>query len=116
MGYLPYSIIGDWQQLVKDFAYWRVDDAGARLRQPIPSTRPGWRPIASGARRRSWSTSALLSHFVGDGSMPLHASIHYNGWGLFPNPNGYTAGARARALGGRVCAPGGDAAGGEAPR
>ena len=22
--------------------------------------------------------------------MPLHASIHYNGWGAFPNPNGYT--------------------------
>ena len=22
--------------------------------------------------------------------MPLHASIHYNGWGSFPNPNGYT--------------------------
>ena len=32
----------------------------------------------------------LLSHFVGDGSMPLHVSIHYNGWGPFPNPNGYT--------------------------
>ena len=22
--------------------------------------------------------------------MPLHVSIHYNGWGDFPNPNGYT--------------------------
>ena len=22
--------------------------------------------------------------------MPLHVSIHYNGWGEFPNPNGYT--------------------------
>ena len=32
----------------------------------------------------------LLSHFVGDGSMPLHVSIHYNGWGAFPNPAGYT--------------------------
>ena len=31
-----------------------------------------------------------LSHFVGDGSMPLHVSIHYNGWGPFPNPNNYT--------------------------
>ena len=31
MGYLPYSIIEDWQQLAKDFAYWRVDDAAARL-------------------------------------------------------------------------------------
>jgi hypothetical protein len=30
-----------------------------------------------------------LGHYVGDGSMPLHASIQYNGW-VGPNPNGYT--------------------------
>ena len=29
-------------------------------------------------------------HFVGDGSQPLHVSIHYNGWGDGPNPHGYT--------------------------
>ena len=23
-GYLPYSIVDGWQQLVKDFGYWRV--------------------------------------------------------------------------------------------
>ena len=31
MGYLPYSIIEDWQQLVKDFAFWRAADAGSRF-------------------------------------------------------------------------------------
>ncbi len=30
-----------------------------------------------------------LGHYVGDGSMPLHTSIQYNGW-MGPNPNGYT--------------------------
>ena len=30
-----------------------------------------------------------LSHYVGDGSMPLHTSIQYNGW-TGPNPNGYS--------------------------
>jgi hypothetical protein len=30
-----------------------------------------------------------LGHYVGDGSMPLHTSIQYNGW-TGPNPNGYT--------------------------
>jgi hypothetical protein len=30
------------------------------------------------------------SHFVGDASMPLHVSVHYNGWGEYPNPKGYT--------------------------
>ena len=32
----------------------------------------------------------MLSHFVGDGSQPLHVSLHYNGWGDYPNPSGYT--------------------------
>src|SRR5262245_5363197 len=32
----------------------------------------------------------IWSHYVGDGSQPLHVSIHFNGWGDFPNPNGYT--------------------------
>ena len=31
-----------------------------------------------------------LSHYVGDGSQPHHTSIHYNGWGDFPNPEGFT--------------------------
>jgi hypothetical protein len=30
-----------------------------------------------------------LGHYVGDGSMPLHTSIQYNGW-IGPNPNHYT--------------------------
>jgi hypothetical protein len=89
MGYLPYSIIADWQQLVKDFAYWRVDDAGAR--HATDTGRKAW--LEGDRVRREGQILidiGLLSHFVGDGSMPLHASIHYNGWGAFPNPNGYT--------------------------
>lgn len=31
-----------------------------------------------------------LSHYVADGSQPLHVSIHYNGWVGKENPNGYT--------------------------
>lgn len=89
MGYLPYSIVADWQQLVKDFAYWRVDDAGARHTE-----NPGHQAwLESDRSRREGQILidiGLLSHFVGDGSMPLHVSIHYNGWGPFPNPNGYT--------------------------
>ena len=89
VGYLPYSIIGDWQQLAKDFAYWRVDTAGARLTHD--AAHRAWME-ADRARRESQILIDIgaLSHFVGDGSMPLHASIHFNGWGPFPNPNGYT--------------------------
>jgi hypothetical protein len=89
MGYLPYSIIEDWQQLAKDFAYWRVDEAGAR-NTGNPQHR-AW--LVGDALRRQAQILVdigLLSHFIGDGSMPLHASIHFNGWGSFPNPNGYT--------------------------
>ena len=89
MGYLPYSIIEDWQQLVKDFAYWRVDDAGARLATTLD--RKAW--LESDKARRQAQILfdiGLLSHFVGDGSMPLHTSIHFNGWGPFPNSGGYT--------------------------
>lgn len=89
MGYLPYSIIADWQQLAKDFAYWRVADAGART--VVDPAHKAW--LASDRDRRQAQILVdigLLSHFVGDGSMPLHVSIHYNGWGQFPNPNGYT--------------------------
>jgi hypothetical protein len=89
MGYLPYSIIEDWQQLAKDFAYWRVDQAGARN-----TTDPEHRAwLAGDALRRQAQILVdigLLSHFVGDGSMPLHVSVHHDGWGTYPNPGGYT--------------------------
>jgi hypothetical protein len=89
-GYLPYSIIEGWQQLVKDFAYWRADAAGERL--------------AATPEHKAWLTADRLrrerliiddlgywAHFVGDASQPLHTTVHYNGWGAGPNPNGYTS-------------------------
>ncbi|MDE2134898.1 MAG: S1/P1 Nuclease [Alphaproteobacteria bacterium] len=88
-GYLPYAIVDGFQLLTKDFAYWRVDAAGEKL--------------AKSAKARAWYAKdrierekialhdlGVWSHFVGDGSMPLHASVHYNGWGDFPNPEGFT--------------------------
>ncbi|HEY1753519.1 MAG TPA: S1/P1 Nuclease [Caulobacteraceae bacterium] len=88
-GYLPYSIVSDWQQLVKDFTYWRVDDAGA-----AHATNPAHKAWLETDRERRQGQIlvdiGLLSHFVGDGSMPLHATVHFNGWGPYPNPAGYT--------------------------
>lgn len=88
-GYLPYSIVETWQQLTLDLGYWRV------LRAAESRTRD--------AKRRAWYTEDRrrreaqilrdlgdLSHFVGDGAQPLHMSVHYNGWGAFPNPEGFT--------------------------
>jgi hypothetical protein len=88
-GYLPYSITSDWQQLAKDFAYWRADDAAAA--HTADAGHRAWF-LADRARREAQIVDDLgaLSHFVGDGSMPLHVSVHFNGWGPFPNPAGYT--------------------------
>ncbi|MGA7713620.1 MAG: hypothetical protein WCA81_17100 [Rhizomicrobium sp.] len=88
-GYLPYSIIQGFQLLTKDFAYWRVDVAGEKFAKT--DAERSWY-----AQDRSLRESIVLhdlgtwSHFVADGSMPMHASVHYNGWGNFPNPEGFT--------------------------
>jgi hypothetical protein len=88
-GYLPYSIIDRWQQLVTDFAYWRVLQAA--------EANPAWKAhkawfTADRVRREALILKDLgeLSHFVGDGSQPLHVTSHFNGWGDGPNPNGYS--------------------------
>lgn len=88
-GYLPYSIVDRWQQLAHDFAYWRVLTSAEANR--------AWRGHRAWfvADRRRRETQILedigqLSHFVGDGGQPLHVTVHYNGWGNFPNPAGYT--------------------------
>ena len=86
----PTHIVEGWQQLVKDFAYWRV----RRLRRDA---------TGQGAAHKAWlaadrapprgadpATSATWAHFVGDGSQPLHVTVHFNGWGDFPNPKGFT--------------------------
>jgi len=88
-GYLPYSIVDRWEQLAKDFAYWRVLAAA--------EANPAWTAhkaffTADRRRREGQILVAIgeLSHFVGDGSQPLHVTIHFNGWGEVPNPAGYT--------------------------
>jgi hypothetical protein len=88
-GYLPYAIIDGWQQLTTDFAYWRVDTAAARS-VADPAHR-AWFAL-DGVRRQALLLRDLgtLAHYVGDGGQPMHVSIHFNGWGGFPNPDGFT--------------------------
>lgn len=88
-GWLQYSLVDQVQQLAKEFGYWRAVYAAER--------NPAWR------KQRAWfkadrlrrealilRTLGYLGHFAGDGAQPLHVSIHYNGWGEFPNPRGFT--------------------------
>ena len=89
VGYLPYAIADGWEQLRKDFAYWRAFDYLERH-----ATRTEVR--AAFAAERELREALVIhdigvwGHFVGDGSQPLHVSIHYNGWGNYANPNHYT--------------------------
>ena len=88
-GYLPYSIMGGWQQLVTDLAYWRADVAGAKnAKNAVDRT---WflrdQYLREGLAVRDLG---ILAHFVGDGSNPMHVSVHGDGWGNFPNPQNFT--------------------------
>jgi len=88
-GYLPYTIQEGYEQLVTDFAYWRIETAALKT--------------TSDPQDRAWILRDLTlrevlllrdlgywAHFVGDGSQPMHVSIHFNGWGRSSNPHGYT--------------------------
>lgn len=88
-GYLPYSIVQGWEQLRMDFAYWRVDDY-----ESVHARSQQMRAVA--AQRRTFDQALVLrdagvwGHYVADASQPLHVTVHFNGWGKYPNPNGYS--------------------------
>lgn len=88
-GYLPYAMAEGYQLLVKDFAYWRAAVAGEKFAK----TAAAKKNFAVDRDRREkilLHDLGYWSHFVGDASQPLHASVHFNGWGDFPNPDQYT--------------------------
>ena len=88
-GYLPYSIIEGWQQLAKDFAYWRADAAGEKLAKE-PAHRAWLTQDRLRRERLIVNDLGVWAHYVGDASQPLHMTVHYDGWGKGPNPGGYT--------------------------
>jgi hypothetical protein len=90
-GYLPYAIIDGYQQVVKDFAYWRASKVGAKKAK----TRADREWFAQEMKMREQliiRDIGVWSHYVGDGSQPQHLSDHYNGWPeLYPDPMTYPA-------------------------
>ncbi len=88
-GYLPYAIMDGFQQLARDFATWRVLNA-AEARELDPGKRAWYREDRDRREALILRDIGYLSHYVGDGSQPHHMSIHYNGWGDYPNPEGFT--------------------------
>jgi hypothetical protein len=87
-GYLPYSIVGGWQQIRKDFAYWRA--LTKAIETAVTPEERAWFEADRRLREKiTLHDIGIWSHYVGDASQPLHVSVHFNGWGNFPNPNGY---------------------------
>ncbi len=97
MGFVPYTIMDGYEQLRKDFALWRVDNYLASHALTAAAR-------ARFAQERAWRESLTLAeigtwgHYVADGSQPLHITVHYNGWGHYPNPHGYSESHRIHSM------------------
>ena len=97
-GYLPYAIMDGYQQLVRDFATWRVLNA-AEGREVDPGKRAWYREDRLRREALILRDMGYLGHYVGDGSQPHHTTIHYNGWSRdTPNPEGYTTSRQTHAM------------------
>jgi hypothetical protein len=88
-GYLPYSIVDGWQQIAKDFAYWRADVKGAET-AATPQERAWFEADRRLREKLTLRDIGIWSHYDGDASQPMHVSVHINGWGKFANPEGYS--------------------------
>jgi hypothetical protein len=89
IGYVPYSIVEGYQQVAKDFAVWRVDAYGA-THAATPADRAFFDTDRKLREILTLRDIGYWGHFVADSSQPLHITVHYNGWGDYPNPNNYT--------------------------
>lgn len=76
MGYLPYAMIENYGRLVNAFRNWR--------NAKTPADRES-------SRANAIYLAGILGHYVGDGSQPMHMTIHFNGWAAtVPNPKNFT--------------------------
>lgn len=87
--YIPYSIVDGWRQIRKDFAYWRAAVKGVETASS-PEERAWFEADQRLREKLTMRDIGIWSHYVADASQPLHVSVHFNGWGNFPNPEGYT--------------------------
>jgi hypothetical protein len=76
-GFLPWAIVEDYGKLKSAFSYLKEYE------------RAGTPEEVANAKANVVYLMGVLGHYVGDGSQPLHTTIHHHGW-VGPNPNGYT--------------------------
>lgn len=88
-GYLPYALVDSWQQVTKDFAYWRVVSY-LESRETNSEKKAWYRADRLRREQLILRDIGVMAHYVGDATQPMHLSVHYNGWGDFDNPDGFT--------------------------
>jgi hypothetical protein len=76
VGYLPYAIIENYARLRNSFRNYRNAKTDADK---------------ASAQATAVQYAGVLGHYVADGTMPMHLSVHHNGWeDGYPNPKGFT--------------------------
>lgn len=88
-GYLPYQMLDGFQQVRKDFGIWRALQVGLAS-ATAPNDIAYFRYQIAFRQQLTLRDIGYWSHFVADASQPMHVSVHFNGWGNYPNPRGYT--------------------------
>jgi hypothetical protein len=78
-GYLPYAMIDGYQQIVKDFGYWRASKIGSKTAR----TKADREWFAADMKLREAiliRDIGVWSHYVADASQPQHVTEFHNGW------------------------------------
>jgi len=77
-GFLPWAITENYSKLKSCFSYLKTFQKYGGTPEEIAN-----------AKANVVYVMGVMGHFVGDGSQPLHTTVHYNGW-VGDNPHGYT--------------------------
>jgi hypothetical protein len=78
VGFLPWTITEYTARLKSAFSYLKAYQTAGGTPAEIEN-----------AQANIVYLMGVMGHFVGDGSQPLHTTIHFNGW-VGNNPHGYT--------------------------
>ena len=84
-GFLPWAITEYYEKLKSCFSYLKTFQKFGGTPEEIAN-----------AEANVVYVMGVMGHFVGDGSQPLHTTMHFNGW-VGDNPHGYTTSLRFHA-------------------
>ena len=77
-GFLPWAITENYEKLKSDFSSLKAFRQYGGTPEEIAN-----------AQADCIYVMGVMGHYVGDGSQPLHTTVHFNGW-VGDNPKGYT--------------------------